>query len=140
MLKLHHSGLVSTVALAALAFPAQGLAQAAGDPSVATSEIIVTAQRRVEKVTSVPISITVADGARLRMISASSAGSDGHLPRQIREPPCRIEIAVSFSETSKPIYCSMVALHPMLGPGANREPVFHLIGEQLPRNHSGMAG
>lgn len=28
------------------------------------------------------------------------------------------------SETSKPIYCSMVALHPMFGPGANREPVF----------------
>jgi hypothetical protein len=29
----------------------------------------------------------------------------------------------SFKETSYPIYCYMVALHSMLGPGVHREPV-----------------
>jgi hypothetical protein len=58
------------------------------------------------------------------MTSARSFGSEAHFPRQIRLPPSRSETAVSFRETSSPIYCSMVALHSMLGPGANREPVF----------------
>jgi iron complex outermembrane receptor protein len=66
MLKVYHAGLASTVALAALVCPAQSRAQTAGDPpAAANSEIIVTAQRRAEKVTSVPISITVADAGQL---------------------------------------------------------------------------
>lgn len=66
MRNVYHAGLISTVALAALACPAQSQAQTAGDmPAAATSEIVVTAQRRTEKVTSVPISITVADAGQL---------------------------------------------------------------------------
>lgn len=37
-------------------------------------------------------------------------------PRQIRRPPWRIEIVVSFRETSSPTYWSMVILHPMARP------------------------
>ncbi len=44
-------------------------------------------------------------------------GSDAHLPRQIRSPVRRIETAVSFIDTSRPIYSSMAVLHSMLGPG-----------------------
>ena len=66
-------------------------------------------------------------GACLRMMSANSAGSEAHFPRQIREPFCRIESAVS-------------ALHTAPGPGADREPVFPLIGEQPPCKQSRMAG
>src|SRR5579859_609066 len=62
--------------------------------------------------------------ARFLMTSARSFGSEAHFPRQLRLPSSRIETAVSFRETSSPIYCSMVALHSMLRPGANREPVF----------------
>src|SRR5690606_37536013 len=69
-----------------------------------------------------PVSNTtrLACGACLRTISARSCGSDTHLPRQIRLPSWRMEIAVSFNETSKPIYCPMVALRSMREPGSNR--------------------
>jgi len=56
----------ATIALAGLsapAFAADAATTAAAEP--ATGEIIVTAQRRAEKVTEVPISITVADSAQL---------------------------------------------------------------------------
>lgn len=66
MLKMCNAGLVSTVALTVLALPAESWGQTAGDPPAsANAEIIVTAQRRAEKVTSVPISITVADAGQL---------------------------------------------------------------------------
>jgi hypothetical protein len=38
------------------------------------------------------------------------------LPRQIRLPSLRIDTAVSFIDTSRPIYSSMAALHSLLGP------------------------
>ena len=64
------------------------------------------------------------------MTAANNWGSDAHLPRQIRLPSCRIEIAVSFMDTSRPIYCSMAVLRSMPGPGVNREPVLHPTGGQ----------
>src|SRR5215472_12532696 len=65
------------------------------------------------------------------MSSATMLGSDAHLPRQIRSPARRIETAVSFIDTSRPIYSSMAVLHSMLGPGVHVvSPLFHPIGEQ----------
>jgi iron complex outermembrane receptor protein len=65
----HHARLLlgsATMALAALATP--GIAAEANGTTTtdpAPGEIIVTARRRAERVTDVPISITVADGAQL---------------------------------------------------------------------------
>ena len=47
------------------------------------------------------------------------------------------EIEVSFRDTSRPIYCSMVVLRSMLGPGLHREPVLHRIGGQPTHQQSG---
>jgi iron complex outermembrane receptor protein len=66
MITIKHAAMLSGVALSALALPAMAQTaapQAASDPS--PNEIVVTAQRRAESVTKVPISITVADGAQL---------------------------------------------------------------------------
>src|SRR4029079_10455623 len=57
------------------------------------------------------------------MSSATMLGSDAHLPRQIRSPARRIETAVSFIDTSRPIYSSMAVLHSMLGTASSRAPV-----------------
>ncbi|MDE2301362.1 MAG: TonB-dependent receptor [Sphingomonadales bacterium] len=61
--------IISGIALGALASPAiaQSAAPATGatDDAAGNGEIVVTAQRRTENVTSVPISITVADQAQL---------------------------------------------------------------------------
>jgi len=71
----------------------------------------------------------LAFGARLRMTSAISLGSDGHLPRQIRLPSRRIEIAVSFKDTSRPIKSSKAVLRSMLGPDHHvLSPFFHHRG------------
>ena len=61
--------LLSGIACSALAAPAMAQEAASAAPQAAepasTGEIIVTAQRRAEKVTEVPISITVASAAQL---------------------------------------------------------------------------
>ena len=54
---------IALAAMAAPAFAADAATTKAAEP--ATGEIIVTAQRRAEKVAEVPISITVADAAQL---------------------------------------------------------------------------
>ncbi|TJV28474.1 MAG: hypothetical protein E5Y18_16450, partial [Mesorhizobium sp.] len=48
--------------------------------------------------------------ARLRTSSAMTFGSEAHLPRQTRLPSRRMETAVSFIETSRPIQSSMAVL------------------------------
>ncbi len=48
-------------------------------------------------------------------------------------PSSRIEIAVSFNETSSPIYWFMVASIRCLGPVPIESPFFHLIGGNHPR-------
>ncbi|SEJ25798.1 iron complex outermembrane recepter protein [Sphingobium sp. AP50] len=55
----------SAIALSAPAFAQDAAPQAAADTPDANSDIIVTAQRKAEKVTEVPISITVANAAQL---------------------------------------------------------------------------
>jgi iron complex outermembrane receptor protein len=55
----------SVIALAAPAFAQEAAPQAAADVPEVNSDIIVTAQRKAEKVTEVPISITVANQAQL---------------------------------------------------------------------------
>lgn len=65
MNRFKHVAMLSSVAITAISMPAmaQDSAQPAATPEL--GEIVVTAQRRSEKVTKVPISITVADGAQL---------------------------------------------------------------------------
>src|SRR3546814_12132634 len=70
------------------------------------------------------------------MVAAISSGSDRHLPRQTRLPPWRTEMKVSFKDTSRPIYCSMVVLRSMHGPGDNREPAFASYRGQPTFQHS----
>jgi iron complex outermembrane receptor protein len=66
MSKFKHIAMLSGVALATLATPAMAQDKAATAADTPTlGEIVVTAQRRAERVTKVPISITVADGAQL---------------------------------------------------------------------------
>lgn len=66
MSNIQSMALFSGVALSALATPAQAqTAPAAQANAPDMGEIVVTAQRRAESVTKVPISITVADGAQL---------------------------------------------------------------------------
>ena len=55
----------SVIALAVPAFAQDATPQQAADAADANSDIIVTAQRKAEKVTEVPISITVANQAQL---------------------------------------------------------------------------
>lgn len=55
----------SVIALAVPAFAQDAMPQQAADAAGANSDIIVTAQRKAEKVTEVPISITVANQAQL---------------------------------------------------------------------------
>lgn len=55
----------SVIALAVPAFAQDATPQQAADAAGANSDIIVTAQRKAEKVTEVPISITVANQAQL---------------------------------------------------------------------------
>lgn len=50
------------------------------------------------------------------------------MPRQISFRSSRIETAVSFNETSSPIYWSMVVSHLMLGPVPIVSPYFILPG------------
>jgi iron complex outermembrane receptor protein len=65
MNRFKHVAMLSSVAISAISMPA--MAQDSAQPVVTPElgEIVVTAQRRSEKVTKVPISITVADGAQL---------------------------------------------------------------------------
>jgi hypothetical protein len=53
---------------------------------------------------------TTASGACFLIISATSWGSDKHLPRQIHLRFCRPVIDVSFNDTSNPAYWSMAVL------------------------------
>src|SRR5262249_43809190 len=48
-----------------------------------------------------------ASEARRRRSSASTFGSDGHLPRRTRFPSRRTETAVSLIETSRPTYSAI---------------------------------
>ncbi|MBB3452798.1 hypothetical protein FHT86_001054 [Rhizobium sp. BK313] len=73
----------------------------------------LSAQSMIEPSERGPVSNTTrsAFGARMRISSAMAAGSEAHFPRQIRLPARRIEIAVSFIDTSRPIYSVMAVLH-----------------------------
>src|SRR5258707_9349740 len=57
-----------------------------------------------------PVSKTMqaASEARRRRRSASTFGSDGHLPCHTRLPSLRTETAVSFIETSRPTYSAIL--------------------------------
>src|SRR6266550_4398275 len=61
-----------------------------------------------------PVSKTMqaASEARRRRRSASTFGSDGHLPRHTRLPSRRTETAVSFIETSRPTYSAILTSIP----------------------------
>ena len=71
--------------LAGCAFPAlivaatPAHADAAADTAAAPAEIIVTAQRRAEKVTEVPISITVADSGQLEREQVNAVSDLGRI-------------------------------------------------------------
>jgi hypothetical protein len=67
-------------------------------------------------------------------------GSDAHLPRQIRSPARRIETAVSFIDTSRPIILPWLFSIRCLGPASSREPAISSYrgtatggGDSLPR-------
>jgi len=66
-MRCHHVLLLATAAAGAIATaaPAPAFAQEATGAATAADTIVVTAQRRTEKVTEVPISITVADNKQL---------------------------------------------------------------------------
>ncbi|ESY33175.1 hypothetical protein X747_30655 [Mesorhizobium sp. LNJC384A00] len=98
-----------------------------------------THNRRAYDTDSGPISNTTrfTAGARLRMSSAMMLGSNAHLPRQIRRPARRIETAVSFIDTSRPIrlregLCRLqpgfTAAHPGCSPNAR-----HIVEFAPPR-------
>src|SRR5215213_5145595 len=57
-----------------------------------------------------PVSKTMqaASEARRRRRSATTFGSDAHLPRHTRLPSRRTETAVSFIETSRPTYSAIL--------------------------------
>src|SRR3954462_9526054 len=61
-------------------------------------------------------------GARRRITSAMSLGSEPHLPRQIRLPSRRIDTAVSFIDTSRPTYSAIFILRsPAPKPARSRD-------------------
>lgn len=64
-MRCHHVLLLATAAAGAIATAAPAFAQDAPGAATTTDTIVVTAQRRTEKVTEVPISITVADNKQL---------------------------------------------------------------------------
>jgi iron complex outermembrane receptor protein len=89
MITIKHAAMLSSVALSAFALPAMAqnaaVPQAADTPSL--GEIVVTAQRRSESVTKVPISITVADP------SSWSASRSTPSPTSAASPSLEIQAA-----------------------------------------------
>src|SRR5690606_24715992 len=81
-----------------------------------------------------PVSNTTrrACGARLRITAASSCGSDGHLPRQILCPSCRIEIAVSFMARRGRCTAPWLSSVRCLGPVTIVSPFLILSGDSHP--------
>jgi iron complex outermembrane receptor protein len=68
--------LIATTALTAFAAPtfAQTAPPAAGEPAADSADIVVTANKREERLQSVPISVTVVDGAQLTRQNINEIG------------------------------------------------------------------
>ena len=70
----------------------------------------------MNQVASGPVSKTTLRGSSAACEPPAQiiAGSEGHFPRHILLPSSRIERAVSFNETSSPMYWPMLNLHLLL--------------------------